>query len=178
MKLYHVSRHNADKEILDMRESIKDDLRFVYPLLVVVHSYEDFLVTFNSHFMHNQSTIKRWSICKIAAEAIFEWVRIKKYPDSPSRLLFAYFTDSMALAVAFNKKEREEQGAIFEFEGDIDRCYYYDMDIFDSAVKLLETGLNEYSFKRIFDIADTYWKAENNQNIEILYKGHPILKRI
>ena len=49
---------------------------------------------------------------------------------------------------------------------------------FDSAVKLLETGLNVCSFKRIFDIADIYWKAENNKNIEILYKGHPILKRI
>lgn len=178
MKLYHVSRHNADKEILDMSESIKDDLRFVYPLLVVVHSYEDFCATFNSQFMLKLSTKKMWSVCKIATEAIFEWVRLTKYPNSPSRLLFSYFTDSMELAVAFNKKEREGQGAIFEFEGEDDSCYYYDMDIFDSAVKLLEAGLNENSFNRTFDIADIYWKANNNKNIEILYKEHPILKRI
>lgn len=178
MKLYHVSCRNANKEILDMREFIKDDLRFVYPLLVVVHSYEDFLVTFNSQFMHNQSHIKNWSVCKIATEAIFEWVRLRKYPNNPSRLLFAYFTNSMALAEAFKEKERDGQGAIFEFEGDVGSCYYYDMDIFDSAVKLLEAGLNECSFKCIFDIADIYWKAENNKNIEILYKGFPVLKRI
>ena len=178
MKLYHVSCHNANKELLDMRESIKDDLRFVYPLLVVVHSYEDFLFTFNSQFMLNQSAIKGWSIYKIAAEAIFEWVRLRKYPDSPSRLLYAYFTSSIESALSFNENYRSGQGAIFEFEGDADKCYRYDMDIFYSAVKLLETGLNEYSFNRIFDIADIYWKAENNQNIEILYKGHPILKRI
>ena len=92
MKLYHVSSRNADKEVFDMAESIKDDLRFVYPLLVVVHSYEDFLVTFNSQFMYKQSAIKQWSVCKIATEAIFEWVRLRKYPDNPSRLLFAYFT--------------------------------------------------------------------------------------
>ena len=178
MKLYHVSCWNAGKEVFDMRESIKDDLRFVYPLLVVAHSYEDFLVTFNSQFMYKQSAIKGWSVCKIAAEAIFEWVRLRKYPDNPSRLLFAYFTDSMTLAETFNKKERKGQGAIFECEGDVDSCYYYDMDIFDSAVKLLEAGLNECSFKCIFDMADIYWKAESNKNIEILYKGYPILKRI
>ena len=178
MKLYHVSKRHAGEIVLDMSRCIKDDLRFVYPLLVVTHSYEDFFATFNSQFMLNQSTKKEWSVCKIAAEAIFEWVRLRKYPNNPSRLLFSYFTDSLETAEVFNQKEREGQGAIFEFEGDAEKCYYYDMDVFDSAVKLLETGLTLCSFKRIFDIADIYWKAENNKNIEILYKGHPILKRI
>lgn len=178
MKLYHVSRIHAKKDILDMSIAPKNDIQFVHPMMVVAHSFENFSKAINSQLVHEQSKIKGWITQKIAAEAIFEYVRSEKYPDHPSRLLFSYFTDSFEAASLFNNTNREGQGAIFEFEAEKNKCYYYDMDIFDFAVNQLITGLTELIFNQIFNIADIYWQAKNNKNIEILYKEHPVLKRI
>ncbi len=179
MKLYHVSTINKNKVEINMNESIKNDVIYVYFLMDKMSAYVDFYKAYNSNLIEMYSSQKGWKIEKIAVEAIFEYIRLFEYPSSPSRLLYTYFTDSIDKAKLFNQVERNNCGDYFSFEAEEDKAYYYDMDIFDSAVKMLEnTGLSEISFENIKMIARKYWMTSKDGNSEILYKGRPILKNI
>lgn len=179
MQLFHVSKRNKNKIEVDMAEFPKGDMQFLSFLIDVVNDYDAFYQTYNSEFMKMCSKKKKWTIEKMASEAIFEFVRRKHYLSSPSRLLYAYFTDSIEKAKKFNEKEREKEGDYFVFDADEDIVYYYDMDMFDSAVKILEKqGVTQQSFERIKEVARKYWLTSKEGNTEILYKGTPILKNI
>ncbi len=179
MKLYHVSGINKNKPEIDMRQSSKCDVTYVYFLMDAMQTYDEFHRMYNHSLVEQCSKEKGWSKEKIAAEAIFEYVRLTEFSASPSRLLYAYFTDSIQKAKTFNKVERNNNGDYFYFEADEDKIYYYDMDIFDQAVKELnETGFTEKSFEYIKSIARKYWLTSKEGNIEILYKGRPVLKNI
>lgn len=179
MKLYHVSTQNKNKKIIDMKKSIKDDMRFVGFLLDRIKGFDDFNQAYNSEFMQISSKKRGWIAQKIVAEAIFEFIRQKDYPSSPSRLMYSYFTDSVEKAKYFNKKERENEGDYFVFEADEEKVYYYDMDVFNAAVKVLEKqGLTEQSFEKVKEFARTYWLTSEEGNTEILYKGSPVLENI
>ena len=149
MQLYHVSIQNKNKEVIDMNTTIKDDMRFVGFLLDNIKGFDDFYQAYHSEFIQMCSKKRGWIVEKIASEAIFEFIRQSDYPSSPSRLVYAYFTDSIEKAKAFNGLERENKGDYFVFDADEDKVYYYDMDVFDSAVKVLEErGLTEQSFEK------------------------------
>lgn len=179
MQLFHVSKRNKNKLEVDMAEFLKGDMQFLSFLIDDVNDYDAFYQTYNSEFTKMCSKKKNWTVEKMASEAIFEFVRRKYYPSSPSRLLYAYFTDSIEKAKAFNDLERENQGDYFVFDADDEKIYYYDMDEFHSAVKVLEhQGLTEQYFERIKEIAQKYWRSSKAGNTEILYKGTPVLKNI
>lgn len=179
MKLYHVSKRNKNIKVIDMNTSIKNDMEFVEFLLENIKEYNRFYQAYHSEFMQICSKNKEWTVEKIASEAIFEFIREKEYPSSPSRLLYAYFTDSVEKAKAFNDLERKNEGDYFVFNADEDKVYYYDMNEFHSAVKVLEhQGLTEQSFEKIKQSARRYWLTSKYGNTEILYKGNPVLKNI
>ena len=179
MELYHVSVINKNKDVIDMKASVKNDMEFVGFLLNNIKEYSDFYCSYHSDCMKRCSNKKGWSVEKIASEAVFEYVRLTEYSWSPSRLMYTYFTDSVERAKQFNKYKREENGDYFWFDADEDKVYYYDMDAFDSAVKLLKLqGLTEQSFEELKHIARTYWLTSKDGNTEILYKGKPVLKNI
>lgn len=179
MKLYHVSTLNKNKVEINMTESIKNDVIYVYFLMDDMNSYISFCEAYSSQLIEMYSKQKGWSKEKLAVEAIFEYIRLLEYSNNPSRLMYAYFTDSIDKAKAFNKVERNNYGDYFSFEAEEDKIFYYDMDIFDSAVKILENiGLTKITFENVKTIARKYWLTSRNGNTEILYKGRPILKNI
>ena len=178
VKLFHISTRNKQLNLLDMTIHKKNDLKYVFYIFDSAISFEEFLFAFNSKITKACSEEKGWSIEKLAAEAIFEYVRVQKHPESPSRLFYAYFSDSYEKAIEFNRKWRSDAGAIFEFTADIDKIFYYDMDIFDDAVKLFEKGVTQKSYEDAMALAEIYWNAKSQKNIEILYKGYPVLTRI
>lgn len=179
MKLYHVSTFNKNKVEINMTESVKNDVTYVYFLMDNMNAYTNFYKAYNSRLIEMYSKQKGWSKEKLAVEAIFEYVRLVEYTNSPSRLLYTYFIDSINKAKTFNKVERNNCGDYFSFEAEEDKVFYYDMDIFDSAVKTLENiGLKEITFENIKMIARKYWMTSEDGNTEILYKGRPILKNI
>ena len=179
MKLYHVSKNNKNRDVIDMKTFVKNDMEFVGFLLDSVQEYNCFYQAYNSEFMQMCVERKGWSAEKIASEAVFEYIRKNDYTSSPSRLSYAYFTDSIEKAMSFNKEERENEGAYFVFEADEEKVYYYDMDLFDMAVRILENDkLTENSFRKINDIAKKYWLGSKEGNTEILYKGNPVLEKV
>ena len=179
MKLYHVSRNNKNKPEIDMSQTFKNDMRYVHFLIDVMKSFDEFYKMYNSPLAEQSSKERGWSKEKIATEAIFEYVRFTEYETNPSRMLYAYFTDSIEKAKAFNVDRRENDGDYFSFEADADKIYYYDMDIFHQAVKTLEIhGLTEDVFTNILKSARKYWLTSKEGNTEILYKGNPVLKNI
>ncbi len=179
MKLYHVSRNNKNLDIIDMSKSIKNDIVYVYFLMDNMMEYGDFYHAYHSELMQKYSTEKEWGPNKIATEAIFEYIRLTEYSKSPSRLLYTYFTDSIEKATVFNETERENDGGYFSFDADEDKVYYYDMDIFDSAVEILRAqGLTKMSFEKVKKVARIYWQTSKKGHTEIIYKGNPVLKNI
>ncbi|MBQ8575529.1 MAG: hypothetical protein IJ447_05730 [Clostridia bacterium] len=179
MKLYHVSTLNKNKVEINMTESVKNDVIYVYFLMDNMNAYTNFYQAYSSQLIEMYSNQKGWSKEKLAVEAIFEYVRLLEYSNSPSRLLYAYFTDSIDNAKTFNQVERNNCGDYFSFEAEEDKVFYYDMDIFDSAVKTLESvGLTEIAFENLKMLARKYWLTSRDGNTEILYQGRPILKNI
>lgn len=164
---------------IDMGQHVKCDVVYVYFLMDAMQTYDKFCQMYNNSLVEQYSKEKGWSNEKIATEAIFEYIGLTEYANSPSRLLYAYFTDSLEKAKIFNKVERENSGDYFFFEGDEKNIYYYDMDIFKHAFKeLRDTGLTEKTFEHIKSLARKYWLTSKEGNIEILYKGRPVLKNI
>ena len=156
----------------------KCDIRYVSYLFYSATSFEEFLSAFNSDITKACSAEKKWSPEKLATEAIFEYVRTEKHPESPSRLCYAYFSESYEKAKEFNEKYRSGNGAIFKFTADPQNTYHYDMDIFDEAVKMFETGVTLKSYEKVMALAEIYWNQTIKGETEILYKGYPILTRL
>lgn len=178
MYLFHVSKINRNKDEIDMSSSIKNDIKYAYFLIDAMNRYQDFHSVFNSKIIQMYATEKDWTKEKIAVEAVFEYIRLTEYPNSPSRLLYTYFTDSLDSAKIFNHTERNGEGSIFKFDADGDKVFYYDMDIFHSAVRLLETiGLTQKTFEKLITLSRKYWLTDKDGNTEIIYKGHPVLKK-
>ena len=103
MYLFHVSKINRNKDEIDMSSSIKNDIKYAYFLIDAMNRYQDFHSVFNSKIIQMYATEKDWTKEKIAVEAVFEYIRLTEYPNSPSRLLYTYFTDSF---LPFYQKER------------------------------------------------------------------------
>ena len=179
MKLYHVSGNNKNVDEIDMSTSIKNDISYVYFLMDNMMEYSSFCQMYHSQLIQRYSQEKGWGLEKIATEAIFEYIRLTEYSSNPSRLLYAYFTDLIDGAKIFNQTQRADNGDYFSFDADENQAYYYDMDMFDLAVKTFETnGLTEQSFEKIKQISRSYWLTSKHCNTEIIYKGHPVLKNI
>ena len=108
MELFHVSTHNKKMNSIDMGIKKKCDIRYVSYLFYSATSFEEFLSAFNSDITKACSAEKKWSPEKLATEAIFEYVRTEKHPESPSRLCYAYFSESYEKAKEFNEKYRRQ----------------------------------------------------------------------
>lgn len=178
MKLFHVSTNNKKMNSVDMATNKKHDIKYVFYLFYSATSFEEFLFAFNSDITKACSKEKQWSPEKLAAEAIFEYVRVRKHSESPSRLYYAYFSESYEKAKEFNEKHRSGNAAIFEFTADPKNVYRYDMDIFEDAVKTFENGVTLENYEKVIVLAETYWNQTIHGETEILYKGYPILTRL
>lgn len=178
MKLYHVSKINKGQKIIDMCKNKKNDVKYVLFLMDEIYNYDRFYKAYRSEQMNTISNEKGWTREKIAAEAIFENIRRSEYTESPSRLLYAYFTDSLEKAKTFNKDQRNNEGDYFSFDADEDKVYYYNMDVFTEAADSLKNGFSKQSFDFVKKKAKEYWTTSKSGNVEILYKGKPILLNI
>ena len=181
MELYHVSTQNRSLDVLDMSRMPKQDFDSVKKLVDDVRIFPDFYKELNSSKMQQFSLERGWIKEKIAAEAIFEYVRREEFKEKPSRLYSAYYTASSENAYSFNRRQRGGRGAIFVFTADESKSFCFNMDIFHKAcVCFQEEEIREESVKKVVMVAREYWKGYENiasSNSEILYLGNPILEK-
>lgn len=179
MKLFHVSVINKNIDVIDMRKTVKNDYIYVEPLINNVNTFSGFNRGYYDPCMQQKAKTKGWTLNKLATEAIFEYIRFSEYPNSPSRLLSAYFTDSLIAAKEFNQKQRAGNGDFFWFEADDREVYYYDMGLFHLAVTSFDTsGITEANYNNALILARKYWLTSRNGETEVLYKGIPVLTNI
>lgn len=179
MKLYHVSGFHKDKSSIDFSISAKPTRD---PMLEQVPQARSIRLLRDVYNNSELLSATGWKPYKIVAELIFEYIRKNEYPDSPSRLVYPFFSKNLDDAILFNREYRNGEGGIFICEADAAKVHYYDMDLFTEVSDAVrdngDAPLTEALYIHAQNNAREYWETSKDGTMEILYEGFPTATNI
>ncbi len=185
MDYYHIGRGlELNSELVP---DFKQTKRIVVPLIKTLEISETVFETamlqarYTREIMRKQK-LREWSdSTKWGTEAIFEYIRMREYPQLYSRLESNFFYKSKIDCEKLFKSDyvdcNDDDGTIFMYRIEVEdeECQEYDMTLFNKAYDASEGYAD---IEEIKNWAHKYWSGERetDQIIEILSNKKAIVK--